>query len=432
MDHHVLRQGHPVAIDDLPARRRNGQIENPRSLHGSPNRPENPAPPVSVAPLPVGESGSNPPNKSFNAELELAGPGGGAGTPEAGIAAPKRSGSCGSRRIYGRCRRIRRRHRRFRHWFLAPALAASVAPPERATFSARHPVHFLPEPARQVSGKSKTRFHSAHTRSPHRRRPPSGPAGYRENFGAAGCSRSRPLRRETLWLAKHDPGLCALRFLWESMSSTRIRRKKIARHSPTWYRRVTTGPLDLFLDFARQTAWEAGRAHPRHLPNLPRHRNKGQTTPPVTIADRAAGGIHPAPHRIHVPGPRHSRRRFGGSAASASGAPHRWIIDPIDGTKSFICGVPIYAVLSALEIEGEATVGIAHFPALDEMVSAATGPRLLSGMAGACRVSQKAPLSKAILAHADTSAFARQGKGEAWDRLRQATLRQRRLCDAYG
>jgi len=187
--------------------------------------------------------------------------------------------------------------------------------------------------------------------------------------------------------------------------------------------------LSLFLDFARQTAWEAGRLTLATFQTSHDTEYKADDSP-VTIADRAAEEF--IRRRIEATFPDHAilGEEFGGSA-SASGASHRWIIDPIDGTKSFICGVPIYAVLLALEIEGEAAVGIAHFPALDEMVSAATGLGC-SRNGRACRVSQKAPLSRAILAHADTSAFARQGKGEAWDRLRQATYYNAGWCDAYG
>ena len=38
----------------------------------------------------------------------------------------------------------------------------------------------------------------------------------------------------------------------------------------------------------------------------------------------------------------------------------RWIVDPIDGTKSFIRGVPLFGVLVALKIEGRAEVGVCH------------------------------------------------------------------------
>ena len=151
----------------------------------------------------------------------------------------------------------------------------------------------------------------------------------------------------------------------------------------------------------------------------------------MTIADRAAEQFIRRQIETTFPGHAILGEEFGTS--QHSGASHRWIIDPIDGTKSFICGVPIYAVLMALEIEGEASVGVAHFPALDEMVSAATGLGC-SRNGRACRVSQKAPLAKAIVAHADTSSFSRQGeeRGAAWDRLRAATYYNAGWCDAYG
>ena len=45
----------------------------------------------------------------------------------------------------------------------------------------------------------------------------------------------------------------------------------------------------------------------------------------------------------------------------------RWILDPIDGTKSFIHGVPLYGTLVGVEHGGEPVLGVIHIPALDEM-----------------------------------------------------------------
>jgi histidinol-phosphatase len=53
-----------------------------------------------------------------------------------------------------------------------------------------------------------------------------------------------------------------------------------------------------------------------------------------------------------------------GSDAGAAGSKYRWIIDPIDGTKSYVRGVPIWATLIGLEREGEMIVGVASAPAL--------------------------------------------------------------------
>ncbi|NTU57823.1 MAG: histidinol-phosphatase [Chlorobiaceae bacterium] len=56
-----------------------------------------------------------------------------------------------------------------------------------------------------------------------------------------------------------------------------------------------------------------------------------------------------------------------------SGSGRRWIIDPIDGTRSFIHGVPLYGVMIALEVDGEPRLGAINFPALGELYHAETG-----------------------------------------------------------
>jgi myo-inositol-1(or 4)-monophosphatase len=56
-----------------------------------------------------------------------------------------------------------------------------------------------------------------------------------------------------------------------------------------------------------------------------------------------------------------------------SGNGRRWIIDPIDGTRSFIHGVPLYGVMIALEVEGSPRIGVINFPALGELYHAETG-----------------------------------------------------------
>ncbi len=55
------------------------------------------------------------------------------------------------------------------------------------------------------------------------------------------------------------------------------------------------------------------------------------------------------------------------------GARYRWILDPIDGTKSFVQGVPLYGVLIGLECDGEPVLGVCNIPATGELVAAARG-----------------------------------------------------------
>ena len=121
------------------------------------------------------------------------------------------------------------------------------------------------------------------------------------------------------------------------------------------------------------------------------------------------------------------------STSTKKGQRFNWIIDPIDGTKSFVHGVPLYGVLIGLEIEGTPAVGTAYFPALDEMLSAATG--LGAWWNGRrCRVSEVDQLDRAVIAHADTHSFGKvsPAKGAAWDRLAAASYYNAGWCDAYG
>ena len=60
-------------------------------------------------------------------------------------------------------------------------------------------------------------------------------------------------------------------------------------------------------------------------------------------------------------------------AAKASRSGRRWIIDPIDGTKDYISGLPVWATLIGLEQDGEVVAGVAHFAGRGEMYIASRG-----------------------------------------------------------
>ncbi len=91
---------------------------------------------------------------------------------------------------------------------------------------------------------------------------------------------------------------------------------------------------------------------------------------PVTVADREAE----ARMRAWLAG------RFCGHAVvgeehggELTGRGCEWVLDPIDGTRSFIRGVPLYTTLVALLVDGIPVVGVIHAPATGELVSAAAG-----------------------------------------------------------
>lgn len=59
--------------------------------------------------------------------------------------------------------------------------------------------------------------------------------------------------------------------------------------------------------------------------------------------------------------------------ASQAGRPYRWLVDPIDGTKSFIRGMPFYSTQIALEVGGELKLGVSNAPAYGERLVAVQG-----------------------------------------------------------
>lgn len=108
-----------------------------------------------------------------------------------------------------------------------------------------------------------------------------------------------------------------------------------------------------------------------------------------------------------------------------------WIIDPIDGTKSFLRGVPLYGVLIGLEIDGDIKVGAAYFPGTDEMLCAAEG--LGAWWNGRrAHVSEVASLDRAYICYTNERNMIRQNRGAAWKRLNETAYASRGWSDAYG
>jgi histidinol-phosphatase len=82
---------------------------------------------------------------------------------------------------------------------------------------------------------------------------------------------------------------------------------------------------------------------------------------PVTEADRAAEEALRARLAEARPADDVLGEEFGGSG---DGGGRRWIIDPIDGTKGYVRGMPVWATLLALEVDGESALGVVSAPAL--------------------------------------------------------------------
>ena len=120
---------------------------------------------------------------------------------------------------------------------------------------------------------------------------------------------------------------------------------------------------------------------------------------------------------------------FGGTATFSG---RQWIIDPIDGTKNFVRGVPVWASLIALLEDGVPSVGVVSAPALQRRWWAARGQgafaSLDGGQARRLSVSAVAELGSASLSFSSLSGWAQRGSRERFIGLTDAVWRVR----AYG
>jgi histidinol phosphatase-like enzyme (inositol monophosphatase family) len=113
-------------------------------------------------------------------------------------------------------------------------------------------------------------------------------------------------------------------------------------------------------------------------------------------------------------------------------AEHVWILDPIDGTRAFIAGLPLWTNLIALRQDGRPTVGVIGQPYLDEIfLGGPSGARLLKGGAEtALSVRRCERLTDAVIATTDPNMFTGSELG-AWTQVRAAARLARLGCDAY-
>jgi histidinol phosphatase-like enzyme (inositol monophosphatase family) len=149
---------------------------------------------------------------------------------------------------------------------------------------------------------------------------------------------------------------------------------------------------------------------------------------PVTEADRAAEQFARewiaqrfADHGV-------MGEEFGETNPSAR---YRWLIDPIDGTRTFVAGVPLWGTLVAL-CEGETVIaGAASYPAAGESIAAATGEGCWSNGAR-CQVSTTTALERAVVLTTDERFKHAPQRRDGWMRLAAAANTSRTWGDCYG
>jgi histidinol-phosphatase len=181
------------------------------------------------------------------------------------------------------------------------------------------------------------------------------------------------------------------------------------------------------LEVATLLAGSAGEVTLRHFGARMSSEAKSDGSP-VTAADREAEELLRREIRRRFPDHGILGEEFGEEEGSA---PVRWILDPIDGTRSFMRGVPLYAVLIGIEVEGEAAVGVAHFPALRETVAAARG-RGCFWNGRPCRVSDTEALEAAVALTTDPETIREGPPAAGWRKLAARVDYTRTWGDAYG
>jgi histidinol-phosphatase len=183
---------------------------------------------------------------------------------------------------------------------------------------------------------------------------------------------------------------------------------------------------DALLEAALDAVRAAGALALRHFSTGVEVALKADQTP-VTRADREAEEAIVARLRSAFPDIGFLGEEYGEQGRQG----RRWIIDPIDGTKNFVRGIPYWATLLALEEEGDVTLGVVHAPALGDLLWAGRGRGAFDG-GRPLRVSGVDRLRAAKLVHAGLGYLRAGPYWEGFLRLVDGTERQRGFGDYFG
>lgn len=188
-----------------------------------------------------------------------------------------------------------------------------------------------------------------------------------------------------------------------------------------------TGELKKLLGFAVHVARDAGAIAFRHFKGSFVAERKADNSF-VTVADREAERYLRTRIAEAFPDDSILGEEEGEKLGTSN---RRWIIDPVDGTYSFVHGVPLYGVLIGLELEGEPILGVINVPALSELVYAARGLGCFWN-GELARVSTTPSLDQALLLATDFGVCGQYGFAPAAESLQRQVQARRTWGDAYG
>lgn len=181
------------------------------------------------------------------------------------------------------------------------------------------------------------------------------------------------------------------------------------------------------LDAAAELARHVGAVAFSHYRSVLSVETKADGSP-VTVADRAAETAAREWLSAHFPDDAVLGEEFGERPGSSG---RTWVLDPIDGTKSFVRGVPLWGSLVAL-VEGERVLaGAACFPAVNELIAAAPGEGCWWNGVRA-QVSDCSTLAGATVLITDERTFRKTSQLNGWRTLIGEASIARTWGDCYG
>lgn len=188
------------------------------------------------------------------------------------------------------------------------------------------------------------------------------------------------------------------------------------------------------LDFALYAAFEAEKIILNHYldPRLKIETKLDQSV--VTEADQAAERKLRSLIERHFPQDAIIGEELGEKAGSS---PYTWILDPIDGTQSFVCGVPLFGTLIGLTHQNTPVAGVIHMPALNETCYASKGQGAWWRPAGQttfnrAQVSTVSQLKNSVFCTTSHSGFHRAGRMDLFETLLNRTKKFRGWGSCYG
>ena len=191
--------------------------------------------------------------------------------------------------------------------------------------------------------------------------------------------------------------------------------------------RATEKEVQELMEAAEEWGREAGEFTLKYYGHRVVFEDKLDGTP-VTVADKGAEKL--LRERIGARFPEHAvlGEEYG---ESNPGARVRWVLDPVDATRAFTRGVPIFGVLIGIEVAGEPVVGVANFPAMREIVVAGRG-RGCFWNGERARVSDTDRVEDSLVLTTDVERVLKRAEGPGFRRLQQRALFARTWGDCYG